>query len=173
MKISHDTLLEYGFKIVDRYDTLRKIIINKFPYILVDEYQDTAENVIKIINLLSMYSEQINFNLFIGYFGDTAQNIYDTGVGSNIDEIHHNLVPVDKRFNRRSSKQVIEVINKIRNDNIKQISIYEDDDCGSVEFYQGSEERINDFVAQCKVDLNISDTNKLHCFVLKNELVAK
>lgn len=173
MKISHDTLLEYGFKIIDRYETLKKIIINKFPYILVDEYQDTAENVIKIINTLSIYSDQINFNLFIGYFGDTAQNIYDTGVGSNIDEIHPNLVSVDKRFNRRSAKQVIEVINKIRNDHIKQTSIYEDDDCGSVEFYQGSEARINDFITQCKVDLNISDTNKLHCFVLKNELVAK
>lgn len=173
MKISHDTLLEYGLKIVDRYDTLKKIIINKFPYILVDEYQDTAENVIKIINLLARYSEQINFNLFIGYFGDTAQNIYDTGVGSNIDEIHTNLVSVDKRFNRRSAKQVIEVINKIRNDHIEQTSIYEDDSCGSVEFYQGSEDRISNFVAQCKVDLNISDTNKLHCFVLKNDLVAK
>ena len=173
MKISHDTLLEYGFKIVDRYDTLKKIIINKFPYILIDEYQDTAENVIKIINSLSMYSQQINYNLFIGYFGDTAQNIYDTGVGSNIDEIHPNLVSVDKRFNRRSAKQVIEVINKIRNDHIEQTSIYEDDDCGSVEFYQGSEDKINDFITKCKVDLNISDTNKLHCFVLKNELVAK
>jgi DNA helicase-2/ATP-dependent DNA helicase PcrA len=173
MKISHDTLLEYGFKIIDRYDTLKKIIINKFPYILVDEYQDTAENVIKIINSLSMYSEQINFNLFIGYFGDTAQNIYDTGVGSNIDEINPHLVSVDKLFNRRSAKQVIEVINKIRNDRIIQISIYEDNDCGSVEFYQGSEDRIKDFITQCKVDLNISDTNKLHCFVLKNELVAK
>jgi len=173
MKISHDTLLEYGLKIIDRYDTLKKIIINKFPYILVDEYQDTAENVIKIINLLARYSEQINFNLFIGYFGDTAQNIYDTGVGSNINEVHPNLVSVDKRFNRRSARQVIDVINKIRNDHIEQISIYEDDDCGSVEFYQGSEDRINDFISKCTEDLNISDTNKLHCFVLKNELVAK
>ena len=173
MKVSHETLLEYGLKIVDKYDTLKKIIINKFPYILIDEYQDTAENVIKIINLLSMYSEQINYNLFIGYFGDTAQNIYDIGVGSNIDEIHPNLVSVNKRFNRRSAKQVIEVINKIRNDHIEQISIYEDDDCGSVKFYQGSEDKINDFITRCKVDLNISYTNKLHCFVLKNELVAK
>jgi DNA helicase-2/ATP-dependent DNA helicase PcrA len=173
MKISHDTLLEYGFKIVDRYATLKKIIINKFPYILVDEYQDTAENIIRIINALSIYSEQINFNLFIGYFGDTAQNIYNTGVGKNIDEIHPNLVSVNKRFNRRSAKQIIEVINKIRNDNIEQTSIYEDDDCGSVEFFQGSEDRINDFVTQCIEDWNISNTNKLHCFVLKNELVAK
>lgn len=172
MKISHDTLLEYGLKIVENYDTLKKIIINKFPYILVDEYQDTAENVIKIINLLARYSEQINFNLFIGYFGDTAQNIY-TGVGSNIDEIHPSLVSVDKRFNRRSAKQVIETINKIRNDHIEQTSIYEDDDCGSVAFYQGSEDRINDFISKCIEDLSISDTNKLHCFVLKNELVAK
>ena len=29
---------------------------------------------------------------------------------------------------------------------IEQISIYVDDDCGSVEFYQGSEDKINDFI---------------------------
>lgn len=173
MKISHDTLLEYGLAIVEQYDTLKKIIINRFPYILVDEYQDTAENVIKLISRVASYSEQIHYKLFIGYFGDTVQNIYDTGVGNRIDSLHPELIQVYKQFNRRSTTQIINVINKIRNDQIQQISIYEDSECGSVEFYQGSENRINDFIQNCKEEWRIDRENKLHCFVLKNELVAK
>lgn len=173
MKISHDTLLEYGLAIVEQYDTLKKIIINRFPYILVDEYQDTAENIIKLISRVASYSEQIHYKLFIGYFGDTVQNIYDTGVGNRIDTLHPELIQVYKQFNRRSATQIINVINKIRNDQIQQISIYEDSECGSVEFYQGSENRINDFIQNCKEEWRIDRENKLHCFVLKNELVAK
>ncbi|OCL85532.1 ATP-dependent DNA helicase PcrA [Aliarcobacter thereius] len=179
MKISHDTLLDYGLKLIERYNILKKIIINKFPYILIDEYQDTADNIIKIISLLSSYSIQINYNLFIGYFGDTAQNIYGTGVGERIDEIHPNLITVNKDFNRRSSIQVINLINKIRSDEIQQRTIYEDADCGSVKFYereQSEEESdsiIDRFIKKYKNEWQINSLNKLHCFVLKNELVAK
>lgn len=173
MIISHDTLLEYGLKLIDRYDILKQIIINKYPYILIDEYQDTDEKVVKIIHLLENYANTKKCKLFIGYFGDTAQNIYDTGIGHRIKELHPNLENVDKIYNRRSAQQVIDVINTIRNDNIEQISIYEDKDCGSVEFYQGNEENITTFIESCKTEWDITETNKLHCLVLKNELVAK
>ena len=69
--ISHDTLLEYAYSLIDRYDMVKQIIIDKYPFILVDEYQDTAEKVIRILKLLDDHSQQINHNLFIGYFGDT------------------------------------------------------------------------------------------------------
>ena len=102
MLISHDTLLEYTYQIINKYERIQQIIIDTSPYILVDEYQDTNENVIKILKLLSDYSEQIKHNLFIGYFGDTAQNIYDTGVGSTILELHPNLNNISKVYNRIS-----------------------------------------------------------------------
>lgn len=178
MKISHNTLLDYGLNIIEQFDILKKIIINKFSYILIDEYQDTADNVIKIISLLADYSIQINYNLFIGYFGDTAQNIYETGVGERIDKIHAHLTTVKKDFNRRSSIQVINLINRIRNDDIQQRTIYEDADCGSVKFYERiqieeQEIVIDRFIQNYKNEWGISSSNKLHCFVLKNELVAK
>jgi len=173
MLISHDTLLEYTYQIINRYERVRQIIIDKYPYILVDEYQDTDENVVKILKFLSDYSEQINHNLFIGYFGDTAQNIYDTGVGSNIFELHPTLIRIDKNYNRRSTNEVIDVINKIRNDEIQQESIYSDADGGSVKFYHGNENAIEDFIEGYKAEWNINAENKLHCLVLTNELVAK
>jgi DNA helicase-2/ATP-dependent DNA helicase PcrA len=173
MLISHDTLLEYTYQLINRYERIRQIIIDKYPYILVDEYQDTDENVIKILKLLSDYSEQINHNLFIGYFGDTAQNIYDNGVGGKINELHPNLKEISKEYNRRSTNEVIQIINKIRNDEIHQESIYSDADGGSVEFYYGSEDDIDNFIEKYKAEWNINLDNRLHCLVLTNALVAK
>lgn len=173
MLISHDTLLEYTYHIINRYDRVRQIIIDKYPYILVDEYQDTDENVVKILKFLSDYSEQINHNLFIGYFGDTAQNIYDTGVGNKIFELHPNLHKISKVYNRRSTNEVIQVINKIRNDGLHQESIYSDADGDSVKFYYGNEQNIDSFIEGYKAKWNIYSDNKLHCLVLTNELVAK
>lgn len=65
MIISHDTLLDYALKIIERYNTLQQILVNKFPYILVDEYQDTHENIVKILKILDDYarSNEINFLL--------------------------------------------------------------------------------------------------------------
>jgi len=173
MMISHDSLLEYACKLIDNYDLVKQILIDKYPYILVDEYQDTHTNVVKILNLLSQYSIQINHKSFIGYFGDTTQNIYDDGVGKDIFNLHQNLENIAKNLNRRSTIEVINVINKIRNDEIQQQSIYEDADGGLVEFYSGNQNNIDSFINECRDDWNINQDNKLHCLVLTNELVAK
>lgn len=173
MMISHDTLLEYAYNIVYKYDLIKQVIIDKYPFILVDEYQDTDEKVIKVLKLLSDYSAHINHKLYIGYFGDIAQNIYDTGVGNQIFELHPSLTNIAKKYNRRSANEIIHIINKIRNDDIMQESIYSDADGGSVRFYHGSENHIDNFIEQYKIAWNIDQDNKLHCLVLTNELVAK
>jgi len=173
MLISHDTLLEYAYKLIDKYDIIKQIIIDKYPYILVDEYQDTNEKVIKILNLLTQHAKQIKHNIFIGYFGDTAQNIYDDGIGSNIFTLHKDLKNIPKKYNRRSANEIIQVINKIRNDDIEQKTIYTDANCGLVEFYQGDRDNIENFIEKCRKDWSINSENKLYCLVLTNELVAK
>jgi DNA helicase-2/ATP-dependent DNA helicase PcrA len=173
MIISHDTLLDYAFKIIERYSTLQQIIINKYPYVLVDEYQDTHQNVVKILKLLSDYADENSNKFFVAYFGDTAQNIYNDGIGDNINTLHPNLIRIDKIHNRRSTQEIIEVINRIRHDNIKQESIYEDSSCGSVEFCIGDSENIENFISHYKQEWNIGQDNKLHCLVLTNKLVAK
>jgi len=173
MRISHDTLLEYGLKIIEKHKLLQQIIIDKYPYFLIDEYQDTDKQVVEIMSLLSSCSANINHNLFIGYFGDPAQNIYDGGVGKNIKELHPNLKNINKRFNRRSTKEVIDVINEIRNDEISQVSIFDDSNGGSVKFYTGERDKIKRFTHQYFSKWNITLENKLHCFVLTNKSVAE
>ena len=185
MKCSHDTLLEYGLKLIQSYPILCRMIIDQYPYFFVDEYQDTHQNVVLFLQSIHKYSIQMNRNWLIGYFGDTAQNIYDDGVGRKIVDLHPGLKTVDKVFNRRSHKQIIDVCNKIRADNIQQQPIFDSRKFGSVQFFtsvseckvsaatQFLDEYYRDIVCDNR-ESDILDTqkSKINCLVLTNKLMA-
>jgi len=173
MRISHDTLLEYAREIVLKYDALRQIIIDKYPYVFVDEYQDTNPYVIDILSSLVEYSKEINHPFCVGYFGDSAQNIYDDGIGDEIQAKLNGFVVINKNFNRRSAKEIITIANRIRNDEIKQRSIFSDSAGGSIKFYQGTLEDTDAFLQKYKEQWGINNNNKLHCFLLTNSTVAE
>lgn len=172
MKISHDTLLEYTNKIVSQNVLLRQFICDVYPFVLVDEYQDTDYKAVETLNFLDEYSQQIKHNIFVGYFGDVKQNIYGTGVGSKFSNYHKNLERVEKTFNRRSAKEIIAVANKIRNDDLEQETIYDNFPIGSSSFYNMNIDR-QDFIKAHIDKWKVTEENKLHCFELTNEFVAK
>lgn len=184
MKFSHDTLLEYSLKLVTNYPALRRIIIDCYPYIFIDEYQDTHENVINTMKIIHDYSVQKKKNWMIGYFGDSAQNIYPDGVGNKLLNIHPNISSIKKEFNRRSHRQIINIANKIRNDGIIQKPFHEERNDGMVSFYykatEDKEATVIDFISKYKQELNnqkeSNSTNgeetNIHCLVLTNKLMA-
>jgi len=116
--ISHDDVLKIASYMFKRHTVLGKILADKFDYILVDEYQDTERRVIEI--LLDYSPPQ----LVIGFFGDPMQSIYEKGIGSLDDYVNRNNV---KEFirdgNRRCSRKVIDLINKVRRDGLQQIPV--------------------------------------------------
>ncbi len=177
MIISHDTLLRYSFVLFDNYPILRRIVIDKNPYIFIDEYQDTSPLVVNIIKIISEYANKINHKIVIGYYGDLMQNIYGTGVGAELFSIHHGINTVNKIYNRRSRKEIIDVINNFRDDDLKQESIFEDCNGGICKFFENKDpsqgvNSIEKFVKFHKSEWNISNDNKLHCFVLLNKTIA-
>lgn len=173
MRISHDTVLDYGLKMIERHSRLRQIIIDQYPYFLVDEYQDTSENVIKILDLLDKYSKKIGHNFFVAYFGDSVQSIYEDGVGNKIFTLHEGLKKVNKIFNRRSYKEIIDVANNIRKDEIEQDSIYSDAIGGTVSFLNIDRAELNEYIKQVVEEWNISKDNPLHCLFTLNKTVAE
>lgn len=173
MRISHDTLLEYGYELVEKYPRMRQLIIDRYPYILIDEYQDTADIVVKIMNLLDKYAKKIHHELFIAYFGDSVQNIYDTGVGKKLNDLHSDLSSVSKIYNRRSYTEVINVANKVRNDEIIQKSIYSDSSGGSVKLYYGNAKNVNNFINKCAKKWKAQEETPLHCLFATNQMVAE
>lgn len=172
MRISHDTLLEYTEKLVKQSDLLKQIICDRYPFILVDEYQDTDSKVINTLSILDKFSKIIQHDFFVGYYGDLKQNIYHTGVGGNFYNIHKGLERIIKTFNRRSATEIISIANKIRNDDVEQESIYDDFPKGSILFYNMNIDR-QEFINAHIKEWSITKENKLHCFELTNELVAQ
>ena len=170
MRISHDTLLEYGYKLIEKYPRMRQLVIDHYPYILIDEYQDTADIVVKIMNIVDQHAKKIKHDIFIAYFGDSVQNIYDTGVGTKLNQLHPTLSNV---YNRRSYSEIIDVANSVRNDEIVQKSIYSDSGGGSVKFYYGKSEEVSEFIGMCAKKWNAQNENTLHCMFATNQLVAE
>lgn len=118
--IWHDDVLKIAHCIFEKYPLLCQIVKDKYPYILVDEYQDTDKLVIDILlNFLQRDGSKSNV---IGFFGDSMQSIYDDkGIG-NIQSFVDNgsVKEVKKDDNYRCSMQVIGLINQLRNDGIIQ-----------------------------------------------------
>ena len=86
--------------------------------------------------------------------------------------MHSNLVAVTKLYNRRSYTEVIDVANKVRNDEINQKSIYSDSEGGSVKLYFGNQDVVRKFIDLCVKQWNINMKNPLHCLFATNQMVA-
>lgn len=117
-KISHDEVISLAHGMYKRYIRLCDILKDKFQFIFVDEYQDTSPLVIEI--LLSFLQSSKKKNI-VGFFGDTMQSIYESGVGDIDTYISSGSVQkVEKKQNRRNPNVVIKLANKLRIDGLKQ-----------------------------------------------------
>ena len=163
--ISHDTLLLYSQNIITGQNILKRLFSDRYPYVLVDEYQDTDGKVIDIMDSIRRYSSTKK-KLMVGFFGDSLQSIYDSGIG-NLPNKHEYKI-IEKKFNRRSSKQIVELIEKIRNDNFGQQSIYNDFDNGSYKFYVARDRfNLDDFLEGNGLNQNTA------CLLMKNNDISK
>lgn len=118
--ISHDQLIILAGKMYEKYPKLCSITQDTYPFIFVDEYQDTNKIVIEI--LLNHLKGNPKKNI-VGFFGDAMQAIYDDSIG-NLDaykEIEHSkIVEVKKEQNRRNPQLVITLANLLRSDGLTQ-----------------------------------------------------
>lgn len=105
--LHHDDVINLTIKLLE-LEKFRKIIIDKYPIILIDEYQDTDKNWIEAIKTYFLDSEK---SPLFGFFGDHWQKIYNDGCG--LIE-HKNIVEIGKKANFRSNKIIVSALNKIR-----------------------------------------------------------
>ena len=117
-EISHDEVLILSNRMFKKYPRLCDLVIDKFKFIFIDEYQDTSPLVIEI--LLDYMQKRKKKNI-IGFFGDAMQSIYETGIGDIDLYLQAGLVHiVEKKQNRRNPQAVIDVANAIRTDGLTQ-----------------------------------------------------
>jgi len=88
---------------------LTAIISQKFPYLFVDESQDTFPG---IVSAFKKIDKDHSGKICLGFFGDPMQKIYPTGIGEILPE--EGWQTIQKPENFRCSKDVLDLINAIR-----------------------------------------------------------
>jgi len=116
--ISHDEVIIISEALFKCYPKLSRITQTTYPFILIDEYQDTSPDVVKILLDHFLLS---NKRAVVGFFGDSMQSIYDNTVGDLNDYLAAGTVhEVVKKQNRRNPQSVINIANRVRNDGLEQ-----------------------------------------------------
>lgn len=111
--IHHDDILYFSWLLLKKYPSLLEILRAEFPYIFIDEFQDT--NPIQA-EMLKKLSEKESI---VGVIGDKAQSIYKFQ-GADVSQFVNFKLNGMKEYkiegNHRSTVEIINVLNKVRND---------------------------------------------------------
>ncbi|NOU50916.1 ATP-dependent helicase [Pseudoalteromonas sp. JBTF-M23] len=113
-ELSHDDVISISGHLISNNRLLQKVIGQRYPYMFIDEAQDTFGEIVEALNTVCS-SKGLPL---IGYFGDPMQQIYDRGMG-NFAGPKGSFV-IRKRENYRCCPEVINLLNRYRKD-IEQI----------------------------------------------------
>ena len=109
--LSHDDLISFSKAVFNRYPVIGKRISRKYQFVFIDEYQDTMSDVLKIF-----FESVHNTKTKLFLFGDRMQQIYKNYDGSFEESFE--LFDTTKALttNYRSTKSIVNILNKIYND---------------------------------------------------------
>lgn len=167
--ISHDEVIYIANNVIKNFSVMRKLIQDMYPVIFVDEYQDTDRNIAETILEFLIPNTSVLF----GFFGDFLQQIYGGSIGK-IDAGKYGLKIITKEENYRCSQEVIQLLNKLRED-IQQIQTGEKK-TGKCLFYYvnntdfDSESFIERIV---KKDLDLLETSEVKKLYLVTRTIAQ
>ncbi|OCS87820.1 ATP-dependent helicase [Caryophanon tenue] len=119
-KLSHDDVLYFAYRILTEKTEVLRVIRAMFPYILIDEFQDTSPIQAEIIKIIG------KIDTYVAVIGDLCQSIYSFQ-GANVSLFKEFNLNETKEYiisgNRRSTEQIINVLNKMRgNTDFQQFS---------------------------------------------------
>lgn len=126
VSIHHDDVLLLTIWLMENVK-FRWIITDKYPVILIDEYQDTDAGWINSIK--THFLGQPGSPQF-GFFGDHWQKIYGNGCGKLE---HADLTVIGKKANFRSVSTIVDCLNRMRPE-LPQF-VVDPDEAGSVQIF--------------------------------------
>jgi DNA helicase-2/ATP-dependent DNA helicase PcrA len=109
--LGHDDILKIVPQFITDRPLFRSLFVRQFPFVFVDESQDTTPEVVEALKIAEQKS---GFSLCLGFFGDPMQRIYATGNG--LVEAESNWADIPKPENFRCSVKVLRLANAIRRD---------------------------------------------------------
>lgn len=109
--LGHDDVLKIATEFLSERQLFRTLLAQQFPFVFVDESQDTTEGVVQALKAVEL---QMRGKFCLGFFGDPMQRIYPTGVGAIASE--DGWLNIPKLENFRCTTSVLNVAKAIRRD---------------------------------------------------------
>lgn len=109
--LGHDDILKLVPYLIAERPLFRTLLARQFPFVFVDESQDTTTEVIEALKTVE---SEPGVTLCLGFFGDPMQRIYATGTG--LVEAEPSWADIPKPENFRCSTKVLNLANAIRRD---------------------------------------------------------
>jgi DNA helicase-2/ATP-dependent DNA helicase PcrA len=109
--LGHDDILKLVPYLIAERPLFRTLLARQFPFVFVDESQDTTTEVIETLKTVE---REPGVTFCLGFFGDPMQQIYATGTG--LVEAVPNWADIPKPENFRCSTKVLNLANAIRRD---------------------------------------------------------
>lgn len=109
----HEDVLYFSYLIINKSPRVLEFIRNKYPYILIDEFQDTTELQSWIIERIAAT------DTMVGVIGDLAQSIYKFAGAKRKDFETFELEGMSSyklEKNHRSTGRIIDFLNCLRSD---------------------------------------------------------
>lgn len=111
--LSHADILKIFSNFLANKPMMAEVIINKFPFIFIDESQDTNKDVVSaFFRLQDAKSDKV----IIGLFGDTMQRIFGGGEPELGKTKPRGWITFNKEMNHRSARRIVGLGNQIRSE---------------------------------------------------------
>jgi DNA helicase-2/ATP-dependent DNA helicase PcrA len=115
--LSHSDVLKICTDFLVSKPSFQQIVVNRYPFLLIDESQDTNKDLIEAFFTVE---EQQQGHFGLGLIGDMMQRIYGDGkadLGKNLPDRWAQPV---KQMNRRSPSRIVALANDIRSEHDQQ-----------------------------------------------------
>ena len=159
--LGHDDLISFTRLAVERFPVIKKKISDKYQLVFIDEYQDTATDVLQIF-----YSSMIGKKSKLYLLGDKMQPIYRNYNGEF--ETYFNIFnkSINLSVNYRTTPKIVSILNKIYNDECYKQTAYEKNKDENMDFLPevrivtDIEKNVSELMEQYKDSLILYLSNK-------------
>ena len=109
----YDDVIYFAYRLFERIPFIQEVIARKYPFLFIDEFQDSHPIQVGLIKKLSERGS------IIGVIGDPAQSIYQF-LGADVTQFNTFALPHLQEYvisgNRRSTIKIVDFLNSIRGD---------------------------------------------------------
>lgn len=109
----YDDVIYFAYRLFERIPFIQDVIARKYPFLFIDEFQDSHPIQVGLIKKLSERGS------IIGVIGDPAQSIYQF-LGADVTQFNTFALPHLQEYvisgNRRSTIKIVDFLNSIRGD---------------------------------------------------------